>query len=238
VPGRTDSSRPAVPVAGPLSLALGLAAVTGCLDAVSLARITRTFVGFQTGNTVLAGLGVGQGDWAQAVPPAAAVLAYLAGSVLAHRLMVVGPTAPRAVVRRLLALAVALLAVNAAVVVVGAGGDGDPPVGLVRYVSIVVSAVAMACQTPTVRVVEGVSVSSTFSTGMLTRLGQAFAAPRSRTAERVVTRVLGGVILAFLGGAIVGGVALELVGNAAAVVPPVALALVTVASGRAGRRSG
>ena len=60
---------PVAPIAGPLVLVAALAAVTGCLDAVSLARLTKTFVGFQTGNTVLVGLGIGRGDFAAAAGP-------------------------------------------------------------------------------------------------------------------------------------------------------------------------
>ena len=79
---RSEGREPVAPIAGPLLLVAALAAVTGCLDAVSLARLTKTFVGFQTGNTVLVGLGIGRGHFAAAVGPAVAVVAYLAGSAL------------------------------------------------------------------------------------------------------------------------------------------------------------
>jgi uncharacterized membrane protein YoaK (UPF0700 family) len=222
-------------------LVVALAAVTGCLDAVSLARITRTFVGFQTGNTVLVGLGIGRGDFASAAGPAVAVLAYLGGSVLTPTILAVGAPSEGAAVRRLLSLATMLLMVNAVIVLVGAGVDGAPPTGVTRYASIVVSAVAMACQTPVVRSVEGVSVSSTFSTGMLTRLGQSFGGMRDavlRPRELVVARVLGSTVVAFVLGAIVGGVALRAFGNGAVAVPAAGLVLVWVLVARRLRPAG
>jgi uncharacterized membrane protein YoaK (UPF0700 family) len=66
-----------------LALASSLAAVAGCLDALSLDRLTGTFVAFQSGNTVLAGLEIGQGHLARVWPPLLAVLTYIAGSALA-----------------------------------------------------------------------------------------------------------------------------------------------------------
>ena len=223
---------PVAPLAGPLVLVAALAAVTGCLDAVSLARITRTFVGFQTGNTVLVGLGIGRGDLAAAAGPAVAVLAYLGGSVLTPTILTAGAPSQRAGVRRLLSLATALLVVNVPIVLVGAGIHGSPPSGVIRYASIVVSALAMSCQTPVVRSVAGVPVSSTFSTGMLTRLGQSFGGmrdPAMRPHESTVARVLGSTIVAFVLGAIVGGLALRAFDNGAVVAPAAGLVLVWAA---------
>jgi uncharacterized membrane protein YoaK (UPF0700 family) len=101
-------------------------------------------------------------------------------------------------------------------------------------VSIVVSAWAMACQTSVVRRVHGVSVSSTFSTGMLTRLGHSLGsrrAPARRPHERVVTRVLGVTIVSFVLGALVGGLLLVAAGNAAVVGPALGLVLVIATVG-------
>ena len=43
--------RPLTPIAGSLALVSSLAAVAGCLDALSLDRLTGTFVAFQSGDT-------------------------------------------------------------------------------------------------------------------------------------------------------------------------------------------
>jgi uncharacterized membrane protein YoaK (UPF0700 family) len=226
VPPDAHAREPVAPLAGSLILVVALAAVTGGLDAVSLARITHTFVGFQTGNLVLVGLGIGRGDFASAAGPSVAVLAYLGGSVLAPVVLRTGARSEGAAVRRLLSIATALLVVNVVVVLVGAGVDGSSPSGVTRYASIVVSALAMACQTPVVRRVAGVSVSSTFSTGMLTRLGQSLGGmrePALRSHEQVVARVLGCTVVAFVLGAILGGVALEAFGNGAVIAPAAGL---------------
>ena len=229
-----EGRAPIAPLAGPLLLVVALAAVTGSLDAVSLARTTHTFVGFQTGNLVLAGLDVGRGEFAAAAGPGVAVLAFLIGTALTPTILAPGAPAPRTAARRLLAIAAALLAVNVVVVLVGAGPGGAPPSGAVRYVSIVISACAMAAQTSVVRRVRGVSVSSTFSTGMLTRLGLSLGSRRDaagRSHERVVTHVLGATILSFFAGALVGGVLLAAWGNAAVIAPAAGVVLVLATMG-------
>lgn len=226
----STSGEPVAPYAGTLAVAMTLAGVAGCLDAVSLARITGTFVAFQTGNTVLVGLGLGQGQLVHAGPPAAAVVAYLVGSTLAP-VVVRGVTRPIVAVRRLLAVATALLFVEVLLVVLGAGLDAPHPTGRLRYACIVVSAMAMAFQTPAVRRVRGVPVASTFSSGMMTRLGQALGSlrdPATRSRELQVVRVLGGTILAFVAGATLGALLLDPFGNAAVVVPAVGLVAVGV----------
>ncbi|MGZ4714523.1 MAG: YoaK family protein [Acidimicrobiia bacterium] len=224
---------PVAPFAGRPSVVMTLAAVAGCLDAVCLARLTGTFVAFQTGNTVLVGLGVGQGRLSQAAPPAVAVLAYLFGSALAPEVVGLGTPAPARAVRRLLAVATSLLLVDVVIVLVAVGlaDDSPRPHGAWRYVCIAVAAVAMAFQTPVVRRVRGIPVASTFSSGMLTRLGQSIGGLRSPTMrphELVVVRVLGGTILAFVVGAVVGGLLVEEIGNGAIVAP--LLGLLTAAA--------
>ena len=95
----------------------------------------------------------------------------------------------------------------------------------------------MAFQTPVVRRVAGIAVSSTFSTGMLTRLGHAIGSlrdPPRRSHELTVVRVLGGSVLAFLSGAVIGGALLDPLGNATMVVPFLGLAVVTVWQVRVG----
>jgi uncharacterized membrane protein YoaK (UPF0700 family) len=239
VPPDVEAREPVAPLAGPLVLVVALAAVTGCLDAVSLARLTRTFVGFQTGNTVLVGLGIGRGELSAAAGPGLAVVAYLAGSALTPVILRPGAPSPVAAMRRLLALAATLLLVNAVMVLISPGAGGPPPTGAVRYVSIVICGLAMACQTTVVRRVRGIAVSSTFSTGMLTRLGHSLGAlrdPTLRAHEKVVSLVLGGTIVAFIVGAAIGGMLLVAFGNGAVVGPAVGLLAVAVVVGWRGVR--
>jgi uncharacterized membrane protein YoaK (UPF0700 family) len=226
------------PLSGPLGLAAALAAVAGCLDAVSLARLTGTFVAFQSGNTVITGLELGRGHFAAAWPPLVAVVTYLAGSACTPYVIRGGRTGVAGARARLLGWTVALLSLDALVVLVGFGAGNERPSGALRYLGIVVATLAMAMQTPVVRAVDGVTVSTTFSSGMLVRLGQSLGDLVHRDArvrERPVTRILGVVNLSFLGGAVVGGVLLERLGNLAVVVPVLAVlvvALVTIRSGR------
>ncbi|HEY3722277.1 MAG TPA: YoaK family protein [Acidimicrobiia bacterium] len=222
------------PIPGPLALAACLAAVAGCLDALSLFRLTGTFVAFQSGNTVLAGLELGQGHFARMWPPLVAVLTYVAGSALTPFVIRAGSGAQNAA-RRLLASATALLAADAAVILIGFGAGSERPTGALRYVGIVLATTAMAMQTASVRNVDGVSVSSTFSSGMLVRLGQSIGElvhPGSRAREWPVARILAVTNVAFLGGAILGGVLIDAWGNAAILAPTVALAAIALMRAR------
>jgi uncharacterized membrane protein YoaK (UPF0700 family) len=235
----TDDTEPVTPFPGPLPLVVALASVAGFLDAVSLARITHTFVAFQTGNLVLVGLDVGRGNWTDAAPPALAIVAYLAGSALVPTVVRGAAGVRRVIVVRLLGTTIGVLLVEAVLVAIVCGVfPGDVPGRVLRSVCTVLSGVAMAFQTPVVRSVDGIAVSSTFSTGMLTRLGQAFGAlpdAARRRRESVVAHVLGGTVLAFLGGAVIGGALLEPLGNATIFVPVVALVVIATATVRGAR---
>ena len=221
-------------IPGPLALAASLAAVAGCLDALSLFRLTGTFVAFQSGNTVLAGLELGQGHLARMWPPLVAVLTYVAGSALTPFVVRAGTGAEHAA-RRLLAWATILLAADAAVILIGFGAGSERPSGAVRYLGIVLATMAMAMQTSSVRSVDGVSVSSTFSSGMLVRFGQSIGElvhPGARAREWPVARILAVTNVAFLGGAVVGGVIIDAWGNAAILVPTIALAAIALLRAR------
>jgi uncharacterized membrane protein YoaK (UPF0700 family) len=225
-----DQPRAATPIPGPLLLAAGLAAVAGCLDALSLARLTGTFVAFQSGNTVLGGLEVGRGNWAQAWPPLVAVVTYILGSALTPFVIDSSGDVQRAR-RRLFAWATLFLAIDALIVLVGFGIGTERPEGVGRYAGIVAATLAMAMQTAIVRVVDGVPVSSTFSSGMLVRFGQAIGEavrPATRSGELRVLRILGVVNAAFLGGSIAGGVLILAIDNLAILVPVLALPVIAL----------
>jgi uncharacterized membrane protein YoaK (UPF0700 family) len=237
---RHPAAEPLTPIAGPLALAGGLAAVAGCLDALSLARFTGTFVAFQSGNTVITGLELGRGSFDAAWPPLVAILTYVAGSALTPFVIRGGRGGTATARSRLLAWTTALLALDAVIVLAGFGAGSERPTGLLRYAGIVAATLAMAMQTPVVRTVDGVTVSSTFSSGMLVRFGQALGELVHRDArprERPVARILGTVNLCFLGGAVAGGALLDLLDNLAVVVPALAVpavAVVTIRASRAG----
>jgi uncharacterized membrane protein YoaK (UPF0700 family) len=212
-----------------------LAAIAGCLDALSLVRLTGTFVAFQSGNTVLAGVRIGQDNWDGAWPSLVAVLAYIFGSSLTPFVIRSGRRGIAGGPARLLTWASVLLAADAAIVLIGVGPGTERPEGALRYLGLIAATFAMAMQTPVARTVDGVSVSSTFSSGMLVRLGQSLGElvrPGARARERAVTRILAVVNLAFLGGAIVGGILIEVMDNVAILVPTLALMVIALARRR------
>jgi uncharacterized membrane protein YoaK (UPF0700 family) len=226
---------PLAPFPGTLALAAGLAAVAGCLDAVSLFRLTGTFVAFQSGNTVLMGVGIGQGEWSRVWPLLVAVLTYIVGSALTPFVIRAGSGVPGAR-RRLLVGATALLAVDSVIVLAGFGTGSETPTGWLRYLGLVVATLAMALQTAVVRRVDGITVSSTFSSGMLVRLGQGLGElvhPSARARELPVVRILAITNLAFLAGAVIGGVAIEVWGNLAILLPTLALPVIAALRERA-----
>jgi uncharacterized membrane protein YoaK (UPF0700 family) len=184
---------------------------------------------------VLAGLQLGRGDFAAAWPSVVAVLTYIVGSALTPFVIRSGRAGVGGGQARLLTWAAGLLALDAAIVLIGFGTGSETPHGALRYVGLVAVTLAMAMQTPVARTVDGVSVSSTFSSGMLVRLGQSLGDlvhPAARARELPVTRILGTVNLAFLGGAVLGGILIELWGNASILVPTAALAAIAIARRR------
>lgn len=64
---------------------VALAAAAGCVDAATYLGLDGVFVANQTGNTVLMGIAVSQGDWHQVVRTAGAVAAFCAGVLVAAR---------------------------------------------------------------------------------------------------------------------------------------------------------
>ena len=123
----------------------------------------------------------------------------------------------------------------AALVLVGAGFEWQRPSGALRYVGIVVAAIAMAFQTPAIRQVGDVPVSSTFVTGVMSRLGQALGDLLHRDArarELQFLRVLGLITVAFLGGAIAGGECIDQIGNPSVLLPGTVLLTVTLVTRR------
>ena len=226
------------PLSGPLGLAASLAAVAGCLDAISLFRLTGTFVAFQSGNTVLMGLQLGRGHFADAWPLVVAVLTYIAGSALTPSVIRAGRTGIAGARTRLFVGASAFMALDALIVLAGFGAGSERPTGFLRYLGIVAATTAMALQTPIVRTVDGVAVSTTFSSGMMVRLGQSLGDlfhREARERERPIARILLLINLCFLGGAVLGGVLIDAIDNLAILVPTLAIPIVGLVTIRSNR---
>jgi uncharacterized membrane protein YoaK (UPF0700 family) len=70
-------------IRGKWAFALSLALVAGYLDGYGL-RVLGTYVSFMSGNTTLAGLKGGQGNFRAALPPAIAIMLFVTGSFLGN----------------------------------------------------------------------------------------------------------------------------------------------------------
>lgn len=196
--------------------------MTGFVDAIAFAR-TGTFVANMTGNTVLVGIGVGEGSASAALPPLLAIGAFLAGSAVAARIRHAAPE-PHASRRALLGGELVLLVAVAAAVVVQ-GGDGSSWGGDALVIGL--GSLAMALQTHAVRQVGGIQVSTTFDTGMVSALGAALASRAARGAL-----VLGTLIGVYAAGAALGGVVAATGARPAALAAPLVIAAAWVALGR------
>jgi uncharacterized membrane protein YoaK (UPF0700 family) len=171
----------------------------GCLDAVCFLGFDQIFTANQTGNTVLLGIAIGQGDWARAGRASLSVLAFCAGALVAALLLRelrhrrgYGPR-----LASVLGIAAALVGLLALTWALG-------PIALAP--AVIFAAVAMGAQTVAAQHVGVPAVSTTFVTGTLVRL---------------VTRAAGGdappvwettpalVWVTYLGGAIAGGVMMK-----------------------------
>ena len=75
-----------------LTLAVALAFVAGCVDAIGFGRVFDVFPANQSGNAVVLGIALGHGDWGGAWRPAVAIVGFGLGVALA---IVLGSRVPR-----------------------------------------------------------------------------------------------------------------------------------------------
>jgi len=149
------------------ALAVFLALVAGYLDGYGL-RILGTYVSFMSGNTTFTGLKSGQGDFQAALPSAIAVLSFVTGSFL-------GNLFSQSRLRYSHRLAFGAIAVLIATVA-----------GLERHglwnapAEIALLSLAMGMMNPALAKVGAESVSLTFVTGTLNRIGGHLAAAAGR----------------------------------------------------------
>lgn len=228
-------------VAGPrraqLAVAVILALVAGCVDAVSFDRIFDVFPANQSGNAVLLGIGIGGGDAGEAWRPGLAIAAFIAG--VAGAVIVGDRVSPRHRAEVLLgiegalltALAIALLAV-------------DRPHALSGVASgtlLALAALAMGIQTEVIGRVAGITVATTYQTGAIARIadltGRRTASDTAPSEARPGLAILGSVLVAYIAGAALGA---ALGDRTAALVVPAAIVVVlavgiTIATERTGR---
>ena len=149
------------------SLVVTLAVVSGATDAIGLLALGGAFTSVMTGNMVLLGVSISQGDGGRAVSSVGAILAFIAGAALGAR--VAGtPTDgdrlwPRAVTRGL----VVELAFMAAYAVGWWVTGGSPGTG-VAFGLLMATAIALGVQSSTVQRFGVSGLSTTYMTGTLT----------------------------------------------------------------------
>lgn len=192
-------------------LAFTLGTVAGFVDGVGFLALFGLFITHMSGNSTHLGVGIGTGVWSDAIaygyPIVVFVLAVAVGALLVESLL-------RHDVRSSLAV---LLGVEAALLVAlqALGAWLDPSDDLVRntapfFVLAGVAVTAMGLQSATLRRVGGMTVHTTFITGMLTSVGVELATvaragpgvERSQAHHRL--RLVGGVWFAYLAGAVAG----------------------------------
>ncbi|MEU0036298.1 YoaK family protein [Streptomyces sp. NPDC006333] len=193
-----------------------LTLASGAVNAVSFLALGGVFTSVMTANSALLGLALGNGHLSLANLAALAIAAYLVGAAAGSWITAATGRVPlTGVTGALLAESLLLWAVFASWLFL----DGAPGT-TARGVLLAVGAVSMGCQSGSVRVVAGSSVTTAYITGALTGL------VAQATVERKLQRHNALVILLLPVGAAVGGAAVRWAPLLAPAVPAV---LVTAA---------
>jgi uncharacterized membrane protein YoaK (UPF0700 family) len=155
------------------ALLLTLTAATGSVDAVSYLGLGRVFTANLTGNLVLLGIAIGQGQLAGSIRAVIAFAAFVIGVLIGVR--VTARTEPATVWPR--SATVVLLAELGLLLGLLVVWDltGVRPAAVALDILIVLSAGAMGMQTAAARRLGVMGVTTTFVTGMLTNLIAALA---------------------------------------------------------------
>lgn len=182
---------------------LALAAAAGCIDAASFLGLEQVFTANQTGNTVLLGIAIGEGDGHAIARTGASVAGFLVGVAIAA-LVLRGLTAGWSKrVAVVLAAEAVLLAMAAAL---------WHPLGTVALV-VIISA-AMGAQSAAAMQVGVPGITTTFVTGTLTRFARQLVDRSDRARPEAAPPL---AWLLYLCGAIVGGALSRWTGDAVTV---------------------
>ena len=213
-PGRTE-----------IALAAGLAAAAGAVDVLAFTRRGQAFASIVTGNLVVAGTAIGQGDPRMLANVALAVGAFAVGVVLGGLgVRRAGRTTARWPVQ-----VTVLCVVELVVLLVLTGvwlATGGAPLGAAQYVALVAAALAMGLQSAAFRLVPVPGVTTTYFTGTLTSLLVGLVTSGRLNVAALIA------LLALLAGTVLAG----LLAAVAAVLLPVALLAVVVVVSTARRR--
>jgi uncharacterized membrane protein YoaK (UPF0700 family) len=183
------------------ALLLTLTAAAGSADAVSYLGLGRVFTANMTGNLVLFGVAIGQGQLAGSVRSVIAFAAFVAGVLAGWRVTAAAePTAvwPRSVTLAVVAELGLLLAFFGGWEVFGAR-----PATLALVVLVMLSAGAMGMQSAAARRLGVSGVTTTFVTGTLTSLLTGFATVPGRAERTLWFATLGCLVMGAAAGALV-----------------------------------
>lgn len=208
-----------------LWLAVALAVVAGCVDAISFERVFDVFPANQSGNAVLLGIELGHGRAGAAWRPAVAIFAFGVGVAAA---IVIGSRVRERIRSELLLTIEIVLLVPLLIVLIG---DPTPIAhlhGLGAGTLLALTACAMGMQTEVIGRVAGVAVATTYQTGAITHIAESIAhrlAPGRRPPPvGPAVAVLLVVLVGYIAGAALGA---SLRSSRFAMVVPVALLVAT-----------
>ena len=189
----------------PIALAAALTFGTGAMDVTTLTRHGGVFASVITGNLMLTGFGLANGNAALVAHAATAVGGFIVGVAIGTRVTGTrdpdGPPWPRRVT-----VALGLEFVVLSVFTLGWEATGAAPTGSAQLGLLATAAIGMGLQSAAARGL-GVTVATTYLTGTLTGvIAGLTASPRSRTDRAGVAALLAAVV-----GAICGGLVLSMV---------------------------
>ncbi len=230
--GGGEAAQAGLPLA-PLASTVVLAAITGYVDAYAYQFLFGTFPANQSGNIVLLGIAIGQGEWTDMLTCLVAVLGFgvgvAAGVALGNRAS--SPAYPRT----RWVLLIELVVLVAITVIIGVTGEGRAPMqGPGALALLAGAAFAMGVQTPVIVRTYGVPTPTTYMTGSVAHLAEeltdASQAGPSRELRRRRARH-GALLAVVLAGYVAGAAAGTAIGsgwNLALVVPSAVLGLLLV----------
>ncbi|EWY36983.1 hypothetical protein N825_21990 [Skermanella stibiiresistens SB22] len=220
-------------------LAVILAWISGFVDAVGYVLLDHIFTANMTGNTVLLGIDLAEGNWTEATRHAATIPLFILGAFIGATLLdgLLRTRFGRGIIFGLETIMIG------GFWLIGWWYAEDPTGGWRYHVMLALLTVSMGMHTVVLPRVAGKVVRTTFVTGTLTSLAEEAAtglAGRSRDASAAQHRiVLAATWTAYLLGALAGGVAVRATGFTSVIFPVTllaALALFDAGSSHAEKR--
>lgn len=148
---------------------VALSVAAGCVDAASYLNLGDIFTANMTGNTVLLGLALGEGNWLAVLRAGLALLGFV-GGVAVGTLVSESGSHERKIWPFAVTMGLALELVFLAAFAVGWNLAGPEPSGRTLHYLIVLSAISMGVQSTAVRQLGIPGVATTYITGTLTNL--------------------------------------------------------------------